>query len=185
MIKWNIELSQFDLNFQPRKSIRGQALADFIAEFTIPEEEIINDRVVKSEDKLKMNPWELYIDGAKNDRRSGAGIVLVTPEGRSLYYALRLEFSATNNDSEYEALIAGLKLAKDLGVKVMVIFCDSKIVVCQVREEFAARGPRLVAYLKKVKELLSSLERYNITHIPREENQKADRLAKLASSDNP
>ena len=48
-----------------------------------------------------------------------------------------------------------------------------------------ARGPRLIAYLKKVKELLNSLERYNITHIPREENQKADRLAKLASSDNP
>ena len=67
----------------------------------------------------------------------------------------------------------------------MDIFCDSKIVVCQVRKEFVARGPRLIAYLGKVEKLLSNLERYSITHIPRTENQKADRLAKLASSDNP
>ena len=56
LIKWNIELSQFDFNFQPRRSIRGQALADFIAEFTIPEEETIDDKVVKSEEELKLDP---------------------------------------------------------------------------------------------------------------------------------
>ena len=70
-------------------------------------------------------------------------------------------------------------------MKTLDIYCDSKIVVCQVWDEFIAKGPRLVTYLKKVKELLGSLEHYSITHIPKTENQKADRLAKLASSDNP
>ena len=60
-----------------------------------------------------------------------------------------------------------------------------QVVVCQVREEFAAKGSRLITYLKKIKQLLEGLEHYSITHIPRAENQKADRLAKIASSDNP
>ena len=141
-------------------------MADFIAEFTIPEEEMVGDKVVTLDRELELSPWKLYTDGAKNDQRSSAGVVLITPEGRSIYYALRLEFAATNNDSEYEALIAGQKLAKELGVKTLDIYCDSKIVVCQVREEFTAKGPRLITYLKKVKELLGSLEHYSITHIP-------------------
>ena len=100
-------------------------MADFIAEFTIPEEETVGDKVVTLDQELELSPWKLYSDGAKNDRRSGAGVVLITPEGRSVYYALRLEFVATNNDSEYEALIAGMKLAKELGVKTLDICCDS------------------------------------------------------------
>ena len=85
---------------------------------------------------LDPNAWKLYIDGAKNDRRSGAGVVLVTPEDRSIYYALGLEFHATNNDSKHEALIVGLKLAKELEITKLDVFCDSKLVVNQVTGKF-------------------------------------------------
>ena len=90
LLKWNIELSQFDLNFQPRRSIRGQVIADFIAEFTVPEEDIANEEVDPSKLLLDPNAWGLYTDGARNDERSGAGIVLETPEKRSITYAIRM-----------------------------------------------------------------------------------------------
>lgn len=95
-----IELSQFDLILLPWKSIRGQALAYFIVEFTTLENDILENNPNLPNAKPGMDTWNLYIDGARSDRRSSAGVVLWTPEGRSLYYALRLDFSATNNDSE-------------------------------------------------------------------------------------
>ena len=126
--------------------------------------------------------WKLYTDGASNDRCSGAGVVLVTPENRSICYALKLNFSATNNEAEYEAQIAGLKLIGELGVKSVEIFCDSQLVVYQVRGDYQARGQKLAPYLVLVQELLSNLERYDISHVPREQNKEADLLAKFAST---
>jgi len=109
-------------------------------------------------------------------------VVLETPEGRSLCYALRLEFPSTNNEAEYEALIAGIRLAKELQLRVVQIFSDSQIVVCQVKKEFQAKGGNPPAYLVKAWELLEGFDHYTISHIPREQNTKADSLAKLAST---
>jgi len=175
-LKWNIELSQYDITYFPRRAINGQALADFITEFTDrgdSEEETASDVVVQ---------WKLYVDGARNDYCSGAGIVLETPEGRSLCYALRLEFPSTNNEAEYEALIAGLRIAKELNIKVLQIYSDSQLIVCQVKKEFQANKGNLPAYLSKTWELLDNFEHYTICHIPREENTKADSLAKYSSN---
>lgn len=96
-------------------------------------------------------------------------------------YALKLDFSTTYNEDEYEALIAGLKIAKELGIKTLHIFCDSQLVVCQVRKEHQAKEVTLAPYLNRVLELLDDFEYYMITHIPREKNRRADSLAKLAS----
>jgi len=118
LLKWNIELSQYDITYFPRRAINGQALADFIAEFT--------DRG-DSEEEMASNvsvQWKLYGYGARNDYCSGDGIVLETPEGRSLCYALRLEFPSTNNEAEYEALLAGLRIAKELNIKVLQIYSN-------------------------------------------------------------
>ena len=107
-----------------RRAINGQALEDFIAE--------CKDKG-DSEEELTDNPpiqWKLYVDGARNNYCSGAGVVLETPEGRSLCYALRLEFPSTNNEAEYEALIAGLRIAKEMNVNVLQIFSDSQLIVC-------------------------------------------------------
>ena len=120
---------------------------------------------------LDPSAWRLYTDGARNDKRSGAGVVLETPEKRLISYAIRMEFHATNNDSEYEALIAGLRIAKELEITKLDIFCDSKLVVNQVTGKFQAKSPRLILYLEKVKELLNGFDHYSISHIPRSENQ--------------
>ena len=122
LLKWNIELSQFDITYAPRRDIQGQVLADFIVEFTVPED-------LPETSKSPEYVWKLYTDGASNDRCSGAGVVLETPEGRSICYALKFDFRATNNEAEYEALLAGLKLARDLRIIAVEIYCDSQLVV--------------------------------------------------------
>jgi len=119
--------------YYPRRAINGQALADFIAAFIDQgdsEEEMVPEASIQ---------WKLYVNGARNDYCSGAGVVLETPEGRSLCYALRLEFPSTNNEAEYEALIAGLRIAKELSIKVLQIFSDSQLIVCQVKKEFQTK----------------------------------------------
>ncbi|XP_072088112.1 uncharacterized protein [Arachis hypogaea] len=97
LIKWSIELSEFDIYYQPRTSIKSQYLADFVAEFTGP---------TQNEDGKK---WVLFVDGASNPQGAGAGILLENPEGVIFEHSLRFSFKASNNQAEYEALIAGLR----------------------------------------------------------------------------
>ncbi|XP_052114155.1 uncharacterized protein LOC127745461 [Arachis duranensis] len=97
LIKWAIELSEFDIQYQPRGSVRSQYLADFVAELTQPLQE------------EKNSGWNLFVDGASNPQGSGAGILLEGPEGINLEHSLRFSFKASNNQAEYEALIAGLR----------------------------------------------------------------------------
>ena len=88
----------------------------------------------------------------------------------------------TNNEAEYEALLAGLKLSRDLRIIALEIYCDSQLVVCQVWGEYQAKDRRLAAYLARVQEVLNQFDYYAIYCIPRERNQKADSLPKLAST---
>ena len=95
----------------------------------------------------KLLKWELYLDGSSNEGGSGAGLFLVSPEGYQMHYALRFGFKASNNEAEYEVLIAGLKLAREIKVESLEIYSDSQLVVCQVTDEYQARGEKMVAYL--------------------------------------
>ncbi|KAL5552902.1 hypothetical protein UlMin_040303 [Ulmus minor] len=110
LAKWSIELGEFDILFKPRTAIKGQALADFIAEFTYQPTSLESAKeLVPSPSSL----WHLYVDGSSTDNCSGAGVILVSPEKVRLSCALRFRFKATNNQAEYEALLAGLRLAKE------------------------------------------------------------------------
>ncbi|MCS5023626.1 hypothetical protein L2V44_14130, partial [Staphylococcus aureus] len=106
LIKWSIELGEYDLEFRTRSAIKSQALADFIAEgYNVSE--------VPPPQTLPL--WTIYIDGASSKQACGAGIILEGPEGYQAEYALRFQFKASNNMAEYEALVTGLKLAKEVG----------------------------------------------------------------------
>ena len=96
--------------------------------------------------------------------------------------ALRFRFKASNNEVEYEILIAGLELAKEMKVESLNIFSDSQLVVCQINKEYQAREEKMIAYLLKVKTLLGSLSSYTICKIPRSQNAEVDALARLASA---
>ena len=123
MLKWTIELSQFEIEFRALPAIKGQALAYFIAEFSSepgnrPEED-------PSPSTPQVPKWGLYVDGSSNDGGLGAGLILISPEGYRMNCALRFGFKASNYEAEYEALIAGLELAKEIKVESLDIFSDS------------------------------------------------------------
>ena len=104
-MKWAIELSEFDIRYKSKTAIKGQVLADFITKFA-PKE------TTQAGDDLPI--WKLSVDGASNAQGSGAGLILTSPEGIDIEYALRFGFHASNNEAEYEAIIAGLNLAHSL-----------------------------------------------------------------------
>ncbi|XP_024033075.1 uncharacterized protein LOC112095387 [Morus notabilis] len=159
----------------PRTAIKGQAVADFLAEFS-------HRPTYTPSEETEIARWKLYVDGASSENGSGAGILLISPEGHKITSAVRFKFRASNNEAEYEALIAGLCLANHLKVERISVYSDSQLVVAQIKEEYQARGERMGAYLRKVKEELVKYKNYEVLQIPRAENANADALAKLASS---
>ena len=127
----------------PRTVIKGQVLADLVAEFAEPTIEGMEMLWSPSADGKRIstfsqhehNWWGAHIDGAANQRDSGVGLVLVSPEGITIEKSLRLGFSTTNNEAEYEALLEGMSMIRQLGGKCVSIFLDSRLIVGQVNGE--------------------------------------------------
>ncbi|PON74930.1 Ribonuclease H [Parasponia andersonii] len=180
LLKWAVKLSQFDNSFQPRTTIKGQALADFIAEFMYDVN--LPTKVIKKPVIDLSSLWKLYVDGSSNENGASASLVLISPEGHNIHYALRFKFPVSNNEAEYEALIAGLKLAQKMKAEMIEVYSDSQLVVCQVIGDYQARGERMIAYLQEVQRLFSTFTAYNIQLLPCIKNTWADALAKLPST---
>ncbi|GJW01865.1 reverse transcriptase domain-containing protein [Tanacetum coccineum] len=178
MQKWSIQLGEFGIHYRPRISVKRQVLADFIMER--PEEED-PDASVKGEEPLPAQ-WTLFMDGSSFVDGCGAGVILTNPEGIEFTYALRFQFKATNNEAEYEALIAGLRIAEKMGVQNLQVNVDSKLVANQVNGTYIAKETDMVKYLEKVKTLAKAFREFSINQVPRKENKKADALSKMAST---
>lgn len=174
LTKWAVELGEFDIEYRPRTAIKGQALADFIAEQT-PGEDCVPEVSTSAQ-------WDLYVDGSSNEDGSGAGLLLISPEGFECSYALRFNFPASNNEAEYEALITGLSLARRLGVVRLKVHSDSQLVVKQVLGEYEAKEDSMKKYLARVGLLMKDFDSFEIQRIPRSKNKRADALSKLAST---
>ncbi|XP_074346509.1 uncharacterized protein LOC141685296 [Apium graveolens] len=126
LVNWAIELSQFNIKFVSRTAIKAQALAEFVMQCTFPKSTQPLPREMSPErTNSGTNSWKLYVDGSSTAERSGAGLILISPEGFTIQQAITFAFKATNNQAEYEAFIAGLRLAKSLGVSRMTIHSDS------------------------------------------------------------
>uniref|UniRef100_A0A2N9GFR7 Uncharacterized protein n=1 Tax=Fagus sylvatica TaxID=28930 RepID=A0A2N9GFR7_FAGSY len=182
--KWGADLGAYDVRYRPRTSIKGQVLADFVAEFAPENSELptIEEHPRSAEQIKEKNWWTLYVDGAANSRGSGLGVVLISPEGELLEQAVRLGFGASNNEAEYEALLHGLRAAKRLGANLLTIYCDSQLIVNQLTGEYMAKDERMMAYRDLAKDLLKGFREFNIERVGREHNGHADSLVGLASS---
>ena len=124
----------------------------------------------------------MYVDGASNQKGSRVGLILISPEKIIIEKFLRLDFSATNNETEYEALMMGMTMVQRMGGKLVKVFSDLRLVVGQVKGEFEAKDERMHGYLSQVKCLQSEFESFNLLHIPRSNNAHADSLVMLATS---
>ncbi|GJU96459.1 reverse transcriptase domain-containing protein [Tanacetum coccineum] len=118
---------------------------------------------------------------AASAKGSGAGLVLISPTKTEYTYALRLNFESTNNQAEYEALLAGLRIAKKMGVQSLTVNVDSKLVASQINGNYEACKENMIRYLNKAREYIGCFKSFKIQNIPRNKNQKADVLSKLAS----
>ncbi|GJT92814.1 reverse transcriptase domain-containing protein [Tanacetum coccineum] len=127
-------------------------------------------------------PWTLFTDGSSCLEGSGAGLILTSPEGEEITYALRFEFDASNNEAEYEALIAGLRIAEQIGVKNLEAKVDSCLVANQINGSYEAKEQSMIQYLEKAKALTDNFKMFSIEQVPQSENKKADALSKIAST---
>ncbi|XP_059461845.1 uncharacterized protein LOC132190823 [Corylus avellana] len=174
LANWAIELRGFDIEFLPRNSIKGQALVDFLAEFTN-----LSDAKQWPRDETLV----VQVDGSSTRRHGGARVILITPEGEELHNSIRLEFRTTNNEVEYEAVIAGLSLAQELGAECIELRSDSQVIVGHIQGKFKAKVDKMRLYLSKVQDLQSSFKKFYIIKIPMDENEGADHLARIASTE--
>ena len=121
----------------PHTAVKGQVLADLVAEFSEPTlegKEVsgslgADEKMISTIFQHEHTWWKAHIDGAANQRGSGVGLVLLSPEGITIEKSLRLGFSATNNEAEYEALLEGMSMIRKMGGKSVNMFLDSRLIV--------------------------------------------------------
>ncbi|GJT27322.1 reverse transcriptase domain-containing protein [Tanacetum coccineum] len=174
--KWSVMLGEHNITYRLRTSVKGQILADFLVE---KPDDAPTDTSVKETPK---EVWTLFTDGSSCTDVSGAGLILTSPEGTEFTYALRFQFTASNNEAEYEALIAGLRIVAQIGVRHIQANVDSKLVANQVLGAYVDKEENMVKYLEKTNSLVSGFDSFSISHVSRSKNKKADALSKIAST---
>jgi hypothetical protein len=142
--KWAAELAEFELDFVPCHAVKSQVLADFIVDWTPPANHPEGPRCSAPEPgapALAGPHWTLFFDGSSRGQGAGAGVLLLAPQGDQFKYMVHLDFKATNNMAEYEALLYGLSMALSLGVRRLLVKGDSQLIIKQVRGSAAATTP--------------------------------------------
>ena len=180
LIKWAIELSEFNIRYKPRIAVKWQVLVDFIMEFTPSNTSTKPTETTQLEPDLPI--WRLSVDGAANSQGSGVGLILTSPNGIDVEYTLKFGFHASNNEAKYEAVIAGINLAHSMEADQLEVCSDYQLMVKQIEDSYEARGENMILYLKKVRELLKKFIWVQVRHVLRVENSWADALAKLATT---
>ena len=126
--------------------------------------------------------WRMNFDGAYSRAGKGVAVVITSPKVRIFNFAFRLEFKATNNVAEYEALLVGIELAKDMGIKLLSIKGDSDLIDQQIKGQFECKCQRLKKYRNSIWDTMEFFYALNIEEIPRDQNSAADKLAVSAST---
>jgi ribonuclease HI len=170
--KWAVELMGETLSFAPRKAIKSQVLADYLAEWA--------DTQLPTA-PIQAELWTMYFNGSLMKTGAGAGLLFVSPLGKHLRYVIRLHFSASNNMAEYEALVNGLCIAIELGVRRLDARGDSQLVIDQVMKNSHCHDRKMEAYCDEVRRLEDKFYGLELNHIARWYNETADELAKIAS----
>jgi ribonuclease HI len=129
-----------------------------------------------------MEVWRMYFNGSLKLQGAGAGILFIAPRGEQLKYALQLLFPASNNAAEYEALIHGLNIAVSLGVKKLMVYGDSLVVISQMNKDWDCSIDSLGKYCAAAPKLEGKFEGLEFHHVERDRNGAADALSKLGSS---
>jgi ribonuclease HI len=167
-----VELMGETISFAPRKAIKSQALADFLAEW-------VDTQLPTA--PIQAELWTMYFDGSLMKTGAGAGLLFISPLGKYVRYVIRLHFPASNNVAEYEALVNGLRITVELGVRHLDARGDSQLVIDQVIKNFHCHDRKMEAYCDEVRRLEEKFHGLELNHVARRYNETADELAKIAS----
>ncbi|KAL2230678.1 UNVERIFIED_CONTAM: hypothetical protein Sindi_1662200 [Sesamum indicum] len=137
-VKWAIELSEYDIAYLPRTTIKAQTLADFVFETVGTSEE----------GSPQAEKWLLYVDESSTTQDSGAGIVLISPQGENLEFSIEFGFKASNNKVEYEALVTGHKMMHEVGARHVIAYSDSQLIMKQMKGSYETKEENMVQYLQ-------------------------------------
>jgi ribonuclease HI len=166
-----VELMDETLSFAPRKAIKSQVLADFLAEWVDTQSPTA---------PIQAELWTMYFDGSLMKSGAGAGLLFISPLGKHVRYVPRLHFPASNNVAKYEALVNGLRIAVELGVRRHARG-DLQLVIDQVMKKSHCRDRKMEAYCDEVRRLEDKFHGLELNHVARRYNETADELAKIAS----
>lgn len=152
------------MEYIPRTSIKAHALADFVVECTFsgPKDLAPEEQLIRTPGK-----WKLFVDGSVAGSKCGVGLILSSPDRFEICQAIRFNFPLTNNEAEYEALLAGMDLAKNLEVRHIRAFSDSMPVVKHFTGEYEQRDPRSKAYATQVRDKSLFFESFELSQIGR------------------
>jgi ribonuclease HI len=183
--EWAVELQPFEISFETTKVIKSKALAEFTVEWTDPfaDEPPEVESTLPGEEAPGL--WVMHFDGAFNLLDMGASVVLISPSGDKLFYAVQLcfkpEHKVSNNIAEYEGLLTGLRAVNALGTKRLVVKGDSQLVMNFSNKSYTPKDEHMAAYLKEHRKMEKHFQGLELKHIPRGENMEADEIAKRAS----
>jgi ribonuclease HI len=171
--KWAIELGALNIDFKPCTAIKSQALVDFMAEWR-------ENRLPTPTERPEH--WVMYFDGSLKLEGAGAGVLLISPTGEQLKYVLQIFWKVSNNEVEYEALLRGLRLAASLGIKQLLVYGDSVVVINQVNKSWDRNKENMDAYCLEVRKLENKFYGLEFHHVVRDNNVAVDVLLKLGST---
>ncbi|GKV11259.1 hypothetical protein SLEP1_g22525 [Rubroshorea leprosula] len=179
--KWILALTEFNLRYLPQKAVKGQALANFLADHPCLDINVDEDKGINLF-SIDLVPWRLIFDGSSTDQAFGAGIIIVSSDGIKTQWCFQLDFECTNNQAEYEALVIGLELLVELNVPSVEIVGDSQLVLKQLSGEYKCTSMVLSPYFATAIQLLEEFDDVSLKHIHRNMNIEANELAQIASS---
>jgi ribonuclease HI len=161
-------LVEYDLSYEPLKAMRGQTVADFIVDHGVD----TNDTCV-----VTVSPWKLFFNGSVCSRGCGISCLVVSPRGASQGLSIRVEYRCTNNQIEYDAMIAGLEYLISVGASHVGVFGDLHLLVQQINGESQCLDGTLNRYRDRCMDLIKRFEAFHIEHVHREDNKEANELA--------
>jgi len=144
--KWILALSEFDLRYELAKAVKGQIMADFVTQHR------------GAVETLEIVPWTLFFDGSTCDHGAGIGIVLISPRGRKYEFSLSIVATSTNNQAEYQALIKGLELLREVHADAVKVFGDSMLVINQLAGIYECQSEVLITCYERSMQLLKEFK---------------------------
>jgi ribonuclease HI len=173
MSKWAVKLGALNFNLKPRTAVKSQALVDFMAEWRE------NQLPTPTE---RPEHWVMYFDGSLKIEGAGVGVLLIFPKGEQLKYVLQMFWKVSNNKAKYEALLHGLRLAISLGIKRLLVYGDSAVVINQVNKSWDNNKENMDAYYVEFRNLENKFCGLKFHHVVCDNNVVVDVLSKLGST---